>query len=90
MGIRPWEFIRLSEVDYYTFCLGQKDIDQKELQHLRKLCWTMICGYADPATRPANESTWWPLQGDPKPIPINRKKVIKLHNNIMTMKFRLV
>lgn len=87
MGLKPWEYIRLSEYDYYLLCIGQKDIDQKALQHLRKLCWITLCGYADPATRPANEQAWWPLDNDPAYVPINKKKVIKLHNKIMSLVF---
>lgn len=87
MNLKPWEYIRLTESEYFILCIGQKNVDLKETSYVRKLAWTMVCGYADPKKLPANEYMYWPLENDPKPKPINKKKVLKLHNLFMGTKF---
>lgn len=77
----------MTEREYVIYSIGRRNHFLRELQYIRKLCWTMVCGYADPVKLPPNERTWWPLENDPLAKPLNRKKVIKLHNKIMQLKF---
>lgn len=62
-------------------------VEDNKLWHTRKLAWTMICGYADPKKLPSSEIAWWPLMNDPRPKPLDMRKVRKLHKKFMTTKW---
>lgn len=78
----------MTEREYLLFIKGRNNSEQKDLQYLRKICWTITCSYADPKKLPANERVWWPLESDPKIKPMSRAKIKKLHSKFKKLKWQ--
>lgn len=57
--------------------IGYLEREAKETRRLRKLCWTIVCGYADKSL-PSNEMVWWPVAGDPKIIGMTKRRLTKM------------
>jgi len=45
--------------------IGYLENEAKTWRYIRRICWTMVRGYADPKKLPANESDYWHIEGDP-------------------------
>lgn len=63
--------------------IGYLRNEAKTQRYVRKICWSIICGYADAKTRPSSELHWWPIDGDPIIRPLNPNEV-----KILTDKFK--
>lgn len=60
------------------YFIRKKNDEVREMKMLRSLSWTIVCGYADPKKLPANQQTWWPMEGDVMP---KERKITKSFKN---------
>lgn len=54
--------------------IGYLEKEAKETRRLRRLCWTIVCGYGDKSL-PSSEYVWWPIVGDPKIKLMTKRRV---------------